>query len=101
MKGLYRHICLTLTLSLLLSSVGVALPRHICLMTGLVMEAPEAKTESCCKKKQKAHCNEAVQLKKASQEDESCCALSVEHEKLSPEASLKNASLNFLALSPA
>ena len=100
MKFLYRHISLTIILSILLSSVGVALPRHICLMTGIVQETPTAKVTDCCQKK--TVCTESeADLEKVSNENDSCCALSVEHEKLNPEASLKGFSLNFLALSPA
>jgi hypothetical protein len=99
MTNLYRHISLTLALSILLSSVGIALPRHICLMTGIVQKAPAASEESCCRKK--AACDEeTVKIKKTSEED-ACCALSVEHEKLNPEASLKGSSVQFQALSPA
>ena len=100
MKLLYRHIGLTLALSILLSSVGVALPQHICLMTGLVQKAPVVTENSCCSKKAD-ECQEDKAPAKKTTDEESCCALSVAHEKLNPEASLKSSSFSFLALAPA
>ncbi len=75
--AMIRTFTLLLTLSIILSSVGVALSEQICFMTGIKQVAPVAQKDDCCQK--------PVQEKSA----DSCCGVDISYEKLEPVSSLK------------
>lgn len=72
-----RTFTLLLTLSIILSSVGVALSEQLCFMTGIKQVTPVAQEDDCCQ--------EPVQEKS----DDSCCKVDISYEKLEPVSSLK------------
>ena len=80
MKSLsIRLVCLTLALLVTFGSIGLASTEHICLVTGMIMKAPQEKT-GCCPQKKATTPNQKLSFKKK------CCAFSVSHYKVSPEA---------------
>lgn len=80
---------LLLTLSILLSSVGVAFSEQFCLMTGLKGKATAVKMDGCCEKTPDTQA-----------EEDSCCDVKVSYEKLEPVSASKAFSLELPALFP-
>ena len=81
MKSLHiRLVCLTLALLVTFGSIGLASTEHICLVTGMIMQAPTPEKAGCCPKKKATTPNQKLAFKKK------CCAFSVSHYKVSPEA---------------
>ncbi|MFD2245664.1 hypothetical protein [Pontibacter ruber] len=68
---------LLLTLSILLSSAGIALSEQLCLMTGLKQLPSQEQTDTCCSEPD------------SGSDKEECCTVKVSFEKLEPVSTLK------------
>jgi hypothetical protein len=93
---LNRYICFWLSLMVLLSSVGLTMSEHICLISGKVMLSYEVKQDPC-QKPGKSDCEKATNkpvIKKK------CCEFKLDHQKLEAATAHKLSHYTFSWITP-